>query len=306
MESMKGFEEIDSNWFPSPFGQGDQKGTLNHISGEKVIRSLQIPKLGKVFRLSHLMSERMAYRQTHGSYFFTTSLRSADYHPPFKSETENVFGANIGRLELSDHSGTHIDSLNHISIGGRLYNGHNASEVIGPRGSSMLGIDSTPPIVTRGLIIDLPSIRGVDVVEDSGPSEGEILRFFREHEIVPEKGDAVFVYTGASRLWNYPDRFSGFYDKSSGIGMECARWLVSSRISLSGSDAPSSEVSPSEIKGAMLPVHQYLITINGMRIIDNLKLDEVCLNGAYEFLFVCAPLALSGGTGSPVSPLAIV
>ena len=303
---MKGFEEIDHNWFPSPFGQDDQNGTLNHISGEKVIRSLQMPKLGKVFRLSHPMSERMAYRQTHGSYFFTTSLRSADYHSPFKSETENRFGANIGRLELSDHSGTHLDSLNHISIGGRLYNGHNASDVIGPRGSSMLGIDSTPPIVTRGLIIDLPSIRGVDVVENSGPSEKEISKFFREHEIVPEKGDAVFLYTGASRLWNDPGRFSGLYERSSGIGMECARWLVRNLISLSGSDSPSSEVSPPEIKGAVLPVHQYLITINGMRIIDNMKLDEVCSNRVYEFLFICAPLALSGGTGSPVSPLAIV
>ncbi len=303
---MKGFEELDSMWYPSRFGKDDFLGALNYIRPSKVLASLSRPKKGKAYRLSHVLSEDLAFRPTHGAFFYTTSLRSTDYHAPFRPVSNNGLGANIGRMELSDHTGTHIDALNHISINGKLYNGLDASGIIGPRGSSSLGIETTPPVITRGLIVDMPSIRGVDLVEEGPPSQKEIDKFFSENQIIPEEGDAVFFYTGASKLWPDHDRYARLYEKSSGIGMEAARWMVHNRISISGSDSPSSEITPPEVDEAMLPVHQFLITMNGIRLIDNMKLDEIAMDKVYSFLVICAPLPIRGGTGSPVSPIAVV
>ncbi|MCL4315165.1 MAG: cyclase family protein [Candidatus Thermoplasmatota archaeon] len=302
---MKFVEEIE-RWKNSGAASDDRQGALEKISESKVIESLRIPSLGRIYRLSHTLSEDIAYRPTHGPFFYSVTLRSVDYHEPFRGHNSNEFGANIGRLEMSDHSGTHIDSLNHISVGGFLHGKIRAADSIGPRGSSTLGIDDVQPVVTRGVVIDYPRILGVDIAEQGAPNSSDIEKFLKAEGIEVMPGDAVFLYTGASRIWNDHIRFSKLYDKAAGIGLEMAEWMVKHGVSLSGSDSPSTEVSPAEISGSVLPVHQYLITMNGIRLIDNMKLDELARDRKYEFLLVCAPLPIRGGTGSPVSPVAIV
>lgn len=303
---MVQFDEEMEIWKNSQPALNDTQGALAHISEHKVLESLRIPSRGKVYRLSHALSEELAYRSTHGPFFYTVSLRSVDYHEPFRNHNGNEFGANLGRIELSDHSGTHLDSLNHISVAGFLYGKRKAADVIGPRGSSVLGVDEVKPIVTRGIMVDYTRILGVDIAEHGSPSESEIEHFLKSEGIEVRAGDAVFLYTGSSKLWEKRASFSHLYEKSAGIGLEMSHWMVRHKVSLSGSDSPSSEVSPAEIPGYVLPVHQYLITMNGIRLIDNMKLDELARDRVYQFLLVCAPIPIIGGTGSPVTPVAIV
>jgi kynurenine formamidase len=242
----------------------------------------------------------------HGPFSYFTSQRVYDHRPPLREPTTNKFGAALGRLEMVDHAGTHIDALNHISVDNRLYNGVDAFEVSTPKGSLKLGIETSPPIVTRGVMIDVPSLHGKQILDKGyAVTPKEVETFLTKNRLGVGEGDALFVYTGVSKLWSEPVKYNEYWEASPGIGYELAKWLGGREVSVAGADTPGSEVGPPELKGTRLPVHQYLVTKCGIRLIDNLKLDELAKDGVYEFLLFCAPLPIKGGTGSPVAPVAV-
>lgn len=299
------FEKED--WFPSKWGASDELGTLNTLSAEKVLGALKVVKRGRVYRLGHLMHNEMPVRTAlHGPFSYFMSQRVYDHRPPLREPTANKFGASLGRLEMVDHAATHLDSLNHISLDNRFYNGVDAHETTTPRGTMKLGIDSTPPIVTRGVMVDVPSLYSKEILEKGqAVTTGEVEKFLMKRKLGVGKGDAVFIYTGVSKLWGEPERYNEYWEHSPGIGYELAKWLGNKDVSVAGADTPGSEVIPPELKGTRLPVHQYLVTKCGIRLIDNIKLDELAGDKVYEFLFICSPLPIKGATASPVAPVAI-
>ncbi|MDA4126907.1 MAG: cyclase family protein [Thaumarchaeota archaeon] len=299
------FEKTD--WFPSKWGADDVLGTLNALSPNKVLEALRVVKKGRVYRLGHLMHNEMPVRAAqHGPFVYFTSQRVYDHRSPLREPTANKFGAGLGRIEMVDHAATHIDSLNHISLDNKFYNGVDAFETTTPKGTLKLGIDTTPPIVTRGIMVDLPSMQDDEMLEKGhAVTPKEVGEFLRHQNLSVGQGDALFIYTGVSKLWVEPARYNEYWENSPGIGYELAKWLGSMDVSISGADTPSSEVAPAELKGTRLPVHQYLVTKCGIRLIDNIKLDELARDRIYEFLFVCSPLPIKGATASPVAPLAV-
>lgn len=297
---------VKDDWFNLKWGEEDELGTLNHLTPDKVLDGIKLVKKGKIIQLGHRIYNGMPGRHAfHGPFYYLISQRTYDEKPPFSDETENDFGGALGRVEMSDHSGTHMDSLNHIAKGDRFYTGEDAHKITGNTGTTRLGIDRVPGIVTRGIMVDIT--KGANNIAERGKpiSVAHVEDFLDSHNIEVRKGDAVFFYTGVSRLWNEPEQYNSYYESSPGIGMELAKWLAEKEVSLSGSDVPSSEVMPSENPGERFPVHQELITRNGIRLIDNIKLDQLAKEKVYEFLFVCSPLRITGGTASPVVPLAI-
>jgi kynurenine formamidase len=299
------FETTD--WFPSKWGPADDLGTLNAITSAKLLSSLKTVKRGKVYRLAHLIHNEMPTRAAlHGPFAFFTSQRVYDHRPPLREPTTNKFGAALCRLEMVDHLGTHLDALNHIALDNKFYNGVDAFQATTPRGTLRLGIESTPGIITRGIMVDAASLNSRDILEKGhSVNPEEVERFLAEKRVVVEPGDALFVHTGVSKLWAEPGRYNEYFEAAPGIGYELAKWLDKHDVSVAGADTPASEVAPPDIKGTRLPVHQYLITKCGIRLIDNLRLDELARDQAYEFLFVCAALPIKGATASPVAPLAI-
>jgi len=295
-------------WFPSKWGSEDQLGTINAITPKKILEGLKVARKGKVYRLGHIMHNEMPVRMAvHGPYAYFVSQRVYDQRPPFREATTNKFGAALGRMEMVDHVATHLDALNHISADGKYYNGIDAFEATRPKGIFKLDIESTPPIVTRGVMIDVPSVVGREILDKGhGVSVKEVTSFLKKEKLDVGPGDALFVYTGVSKLWNETSKYNEYWETSPGIGYELAKWMGQRDIAVSGADTPGSEVGPPEIKGTRLPVHQYLLTRCGIRLIDNLKLDELSHDGVYEFLLVCSPLPIKGGTASPVAPLAVV
>ena len=302
-------EWYDKNdWFPSKWGPKDELGTLNALSAEKVIDALKLVKSGRVYRLGHVIHNEMPVRVAlHGPFAYFTSQRVYDHRPPLREATANKFGAALGRLEMVDHAGTHLDALNHISMDNKFYNGVDAFEVTTPRGTLKLGIETSPPIVTRGIMVDVPSMHGKQILDKGhAVTPKEVERFLGDNGLSVGRGDALFVYTGASRLWAEPEKYNEFWEASPGIGYELAKWLDKNDVAVSGADTPGSEVAPPEIRGTRLPVHQYLVTKCGIRLIDNIKLDELARDKVYEFLFICSPLPIKGATASPVAPVAVV
>ncbi len=296
-----------ADWYPSKWGPSDELGTLNTLSPEKLLSSLKLVRRGKVYRLGHLIYNEMPLRVgLHGPFSFFTSQRVYDHRPPLREPTTNRFGAALCRLEMVDHLGTHLDSLNHVSLDNKFYNGNDAFEITTPKGTLRLGIDSVPPIVTRGVMVDAASLHGKETLAKGyAVTRRDAEEFLKKAGLTIGKGDAVFIHTGASRLWMEPAKYAEYYEAAPGIGYDLAKWLGEKDLSIIGADTPSTEVLPAELPGTRLPVHQYLLTKCGIRMIDNAKLDELARDRVYEFLFICSHLPIKGATASPVAPLAL-
>ncbi len=299
------FETAD--WYPSKWGPTDELGTLNALSKEKLLSSVKLVKKGKVYRLAHLIYNEMPVRVgLHGPFSFFISQRVYDHRPPIREPTKNKFGASLGRLEMVDHLGTHLDSLNHVSADNKFYNGIDAFQTTTPKGTLKLGMESVPPVITRGIMVDAALLSSKEILAKGySVKPAEVERFLKERGLTLEKGDALFVHTGVSKLWMEPTKYNEYFEEAPGIGFELAKWLDKKDISITGADTPATEVLPAEQEGTRLPVHQYLLAKCGIRLIDNIKLDELAKDRVYEFLFVCASLPIRGATGSPVVPLAI-
>jgi|HubBroStandDraft_1064217.scaffolds.fasta_scaffold05807_8 kynurenine formamidase len=302
---MAEWYESDAPWFPSKWGAGDQQGTAATLTDAKLLAAVTLVRQGRVLPLGHPIFLGMPGRlATHGPFHYLTSQRVYDHRPPLRTPTKNKFGAALCRLEMTDHLGTHLDALNHVSYDNKFYNGVDAFENTLPSGSQKLGIDTGPPIVTRGVLVD--ATRGGAMMEKGTPITVDTTeRFLADHRLDVGPGDAVLFHTGVSRLWNQTEQYNEYYESAPGIGYDLARWLGEKDVAVTGADTPSTEVSPAEHAGTRLPVHQYLITKCGIRLLDNLKLDELAGAGVFEFLFVCSPLRIKGATASPVTPLAV-
>jgi kynurenine formamidase len=196
-------------------------------------------------------------------------------------------------LVMTEHSGTHIDALCHQAFDGRM---HGDVEVT-PRvqtstGFTALGVDTIEPIVRRGVLLDVAGAHAVGAAELERAARGVELR----------EGDVVLVRLGSGALWADPEAYAA----AGGVTAEGSRWLAARRPFAVGADNMAWDL-PDEQDPELgrLPGHTILIVQEGIHIIESLYLEELAADGVREFDFVCLPLKLRGGTGSPVRPIAI-
>jgi kynurenine formamidase len=165
-----------------------------------------------------------------------------------------------------------------------------------------IGIEHVKPIVTRGILVDLPALKGVESLTPNYEVTIDDVRAALKRQGIAEDsikpGDAFFFRYGWARYWTDPKR----PNPAPGINMDVARWVVDRRASMVGSDQAALEVTK---PGQLFPVHQELIMKHGIFNHENLTLDELARDRVYEFLFVFTPLRLKGATGSPGRPIAI-
>jgi kynurenine formamidase len=198
---------------------------------------------------------------------------------------------------MTEHSGTHIDALCHQAFAGRLHGGMEVtSRVQTSTGFTALGIDTVAPIVRRGVLLDVAPT-------EAGAAIGalDLERAAAGIELRP--GDVVLVRLGSGALWAERDE----YLAAGGMTADASRWLAARRPCAVGADNVAWDLphEPDPDLG-LLPGHTILIVQEGIHIIESLFLEELAHDGVREFGFVCAPLKLRGGTGSPVRPLALV
>ena len=206
-------------------------------------------------------------------------------------------------LVMAEPSGTHIDALCHQGFAGHLHGGIEiTARVQTSAGFTALGIDTVAPIVARGVLLDVAGALGVErLAPGHEVSAEEHERAARGIEIEP--GDAVLVRLGSGAL--RADRAA--YEAAGGIGGEASRWLAERQPSVVGADNLAwDHPDGRDPELGSLPGHVILIVHGGIHIIESLFLEELAADGVREFAFVCLPLKLRGGTGSPVRPLALV
>jgi kynurenine formamidase len=205
---------------------------------------------------------------------------------------------------MSSHTGTHIDALCHVSeeIDGLplLYQDIPAADLSSRDGPmARFGIEGCPPILTRGLLLDVPRSKGVDVLSDSyGITVDDLVSCCRTEGVDIQPGDCVLIRTGFSRYRDADQ--SRFVTVGAGPTPKACRWLAERGIGLTGSDTMSYEQVPSPHLG-----HLELIRRRGIPMIKQVNLDEIAADSIYEFLFIALPLKLVGATASPVNPIAI-
>jgi Putative cyclase len=149
------------NW-----GTNDEIGALNGITPDIILSSIRLVKKGKVLSLGQTYETNMPAVWFHGPFFYSTYRNAENCLKLFK-EFRNELGSTVCRYELSDHTGTHVDPLNHAAKRYTLYNGFDIRKITTDSGTTKLGIDTMPPVFTRGILLDFPSFFGTSILEPS-------------------------------------------------------------------------------------------------------------------------------------------
>lgn len=235
---------------------------------------------------------------------YVPALHRRHTDPP-PSPTAGSRTSASGLLIMMEHTGTHIDALCHQALHGQLHGGVDAITAAGPRGFHQHGVETLPPLVVPGVLLDVAAIRGVDVLAARELVTAADLEACCVHDdLTLEPGMAILVRTGNGRFWRDPER----YLDTPGIAPDASRWLAAYRPSVVGCDTMTWDL-PGLVDpelGCDLPGHVIFLVQSGIPIIENLFLEELAAHGARRFTLVCTPLQLVGATGSPVRPLALV
>ena len=214
------------------------------------------------------------------------------------------FGFVLELVTTSMHMGTHVDALCHVTAGadGHGYGGFKEDEHVGDEGALLLDVAGVPPIIARGVLLDVAALLGCQKLAPGYAIGAEVLgQALARAGVRIRAGDVVLVHTGHLRDWpNYE------FGPEPGLSLEAALWLAGYQPLAIGADNSAIEVLPSVVPGRVQPVHVELIVERGIYLIEWLGLEELATSGASEFLFICLPLKITGGTGSLVRPVAVV
>ena len=286
-----------SNW--GRWGDDDQKGTLNLITPEKRRQAADQVREGVSVSLARTVEK----------------LEAMDNPRPFGHQMLNTGDAPGAGQFVSDeysvayhgYAHTHMDSLAHMSYQGKSYNGFDMVKVVAAGTPHLEVTNFKEGIFTKGVLMDIPRLKGVEWLEPGTPIYPEDLAAWEEESGVKvEPGDVVFIYTGR---WKRRDTEGDWAasDKSAGLYASAAKWLHEKDIAMLGSDA-ASDVMPSGIDGVNQPIHQLILVAMGTPIFDNCDLEALATEcrrlNRWEFLLTAAPIPVGGGTGSPLNPIA--
>jgi kynurenine formamidase len=298
-EEYRAYRERLSNW--GRWGADDQSGTLNHITPEGKRAALALAREGRTVSCANPLATEAVVPNA------TRNGRPADHRM-----TVNP-GSCVDYVGVSYHGfvNTHIDALCHIFTGpgGRLYNDADPA-LITEAGAGTHSVDRwRDGIVTRGVLYDIPRMRGHEHVRDGEPVEGwDLQDWAAKVGVTPRAGDAVLIRSGAEPFWSTrPDFEMARPLNTPGVGVSVLEFLYDTSAGLMGWDLQ--EASGQEQYGEGIPLHAIAIPYMGLPLLDNAnfeRLAEACAEtGRYEFLLTISPLVVLGGTGSPVNPLAI-
>lgn len=215
----------------------------------------------------------------------------------------NKVTGNDDRVTTHLGIGTQIDGLGHIGIDGVHYNGVPRSDIVRPDGLIRYGAENIPPIVTRGVMLDMAAYRGVEVNEPIDSFGAADLQAAAEAQGVEIRaGDVVLIHTGWLARIGEPELF---ISQAPGINADGAEWLAAQGVVAVGSDSASGESNAPDPEGRVLPVHATLIAEHGIYILETVDTRELAADGTHEFMFVLGAPRLQGAVQAIVNPVAI-
>jgi len=288
------------SWYPSRYGAGDTLGAINNLSAEKVLQAVKLVKTGKTYALGvETGPDSPAYPPR--QYSMTILQLDSGTGVPLGA---NRATGNDDLMLLWMGIGSQIDGLGHMGIDHVYYNGNKADDFVAVTGLTKLSTDKLPPIVTRGVLLDMARFMGEDVLaEGTAFNSAEIKAAAAEQNVRIEKGDVVLFHTGWLNVAD-TDK-TRFMAGEPGLGVDGARYLAGLGVVAVGSDTWALEVLPSEDATLMFPVHPELLAKNGVYILENMDTRALAADGVSEFLFVLGQPRFVGAVQAVINPVAI-
>lgn len=296
------------------YGPGDERGALNRITPESVLAATRLIRSGKVYDLGvtvdrhsprwpgHAPAEIVTFRTPSG----VSAQGDMAFTRPETNPKHTFWMSNY--LVMSDQFGTQLDALAHVTTGAdnHWYNGFTEKEYLGDFGPKKADAASMPPIIARGVLIDMAAAKGVKVLPaDYGISSDDLRAALKMQNVKLQPGDVVLIRTGTGAAW--PDGAKIAASDTAGITLEAAQWLVEQGAMIVGSDTTGLEQNPVlPTATELFAVHRYLLVDHGVPIGELHYLEDLATDRVYEFTYICLTAKIRGSTaGFALRPIAI-
>ena len=308
-EESQVLEWLDSlsNW--GRWGPDDQLGCLNLIGPEQRKRAAALVSDGTSVSCARPITTEMTSDVTFQvQRFMVDSGEGRDTDPPERRYTRRGAAEFIGMV-FHGQTITHIDAMSHYSWNGLMYNGVPASRITSREGAQSHNIEAAyEGIISRGVLLDLPKLKGVDWLDPTEPVMPEDLEAAEQAQGVRvEEGDILLIRTGNYRMRLEREPLSPS-DPMTACQAACAPWFKERGIAMMGTDT-SNDARPNPYTTIGNPLHTICLVSLGLWFIDNTNLEELAQACAqrsrYQFMLTLAPLRLRNVTGSPVNPIAL-
>jgi kynurenine formamidase len=288
------------DWCKSKWGPDDEIGAANLITPESVAAAAKLVKTGKVYALGgETNSKTPAFAPRTWT---TVILQPGQMAGTTLGPTKSTYNDDIWMGWVG--TGSQIDGLGHLGIDNVYYNCNKAADFATAAGLKKLGVEKIPPIVARGIVLDMTAVTGQNPVpEGTAFNKKEIDDALAKQGIEIKKGDVVLFYTGWMSLVGKDNER---YNKAEpGLGKEGAEYLAGKEVVAVGADTWGLEVLPFEKGVGVFEIHQILLAKNGIYIFENIDGAALVKDKAWEFMFVESHARITGGVQAIINPVAI-
>jgi kynurenine formamidase len=299
----------DAQRCPSKWGAKDEIGSGNLMKPELALKAAKLIRSGEVFTLGFHLSAALPLIGSRR--FDLHTKRSTATDPGTRGENEEIVITELGQV------GTQLDAFAHQIYGGEYYNCITNHEMSFPdaastelsagarQGFPKLGVEKIPDIMTRGVLIDVAGLKNVDMLQGGYViTADDLQQALAKENLKIEPGDAVMIHTGWGKLYTVKDK-DKYLKSSPGIGIDAAQWLLKQNPMLVGADNCCVEPRPYPEQKVNLPIHAMYLIAYGVYLVENLKLDQLAAEHAYETAYIMTPLKIDGATGSTIAPIAV-
>lgn len=299
-------QSLGASWWNSPYGADDEIGAANLLTPKLVQDAVKLVKTGKTYDLGVTIDSKspaFAIRTFH-----LTVLQPSQFGKVAQTgiaSNRAVFNDDIlmGWLGI----GSQIDGLGHAGVAGTFYNGNNITDFGQNDGLTKLGIHLVPPMVTRGVVLNMAAYFGKDILEGGFAfGKEDIMKAEQAQGVKIRKGDVVLFYTGYITLAEgTPEQRAQYLESTPGLGKSGAWYLAKKGVVAVGSDTFAVEVIPAENPTEFAPVHTILIPRFGVYLLEVIDTRALIADGVSEFLFVLGAPKIRGASQSIINPVAI-
>jgi kynurenine formamidase len=290
---------VGQDWTKSKWGPADEIGAANYITPELVVKAAQLVKTGKTYALGIETSSKTPAYPPRG--FKITIVQPGQAGTPGLGPSKTTYNDDI--IDGWVGVGSQIDGLGHIGVEYVYYNGNKLADFADASGLKKLGAEKIPPIVARGVLLDMAAHFGTDIVkEGTAFNTKEIEEVTKKQGVEIRQGDVVLFHTGWIGLIGKDDK--RYNAGEPGLGVDGAKYLASKGVVAVGADTWGLEAVPFETKN-IFEVHQILLPMNGTYILENMNTGSLAADKAYEFLFVLGVPKITGAVQGIINPIAI-
>ena len=288
------------NWFPSRWGAADEIGAANYMNPGRVTEAARLVRTGRVYSLGITVAPDTPAFPPRGCKLLV--LQPGQVHGQSLGPTRTTYNDDI--LECWVGIGTQLDGLGHVGIDGVYYNGNKGQDFTQTTGLTKLSTDKVPPLVARGVLLDMAGLANVPVLaEGTAFNREQIEAAMRRQNVDIRQGDVVLFHTGWLSLIGQNNQRYGAGEP--GLGLDGARFLISRGVVAVGADTWGLEAVPFPQGTGVFEVHQELLAKSGTYILENINTAELVRDRAWEFLFVLGQPKYKGAVQAMINPVAI-